>query len=501
MIKNINLTDTEEKKKKKLKFRWLFQRIEIILKRIKCNWKTIVLKIISLIIFAIGLIAFNTNLDKIKILKKISLPFQFKLPNNLFGISINLMYIIIYLLSIGLFITIAKLVLKQFKYEEYNEKVEIIFTPTTKEETKTIIAPETIVSYPSPFEKDVEIIEFFANSTEKEDWNKKENIIKNYFGYVKGIREEKDKILLYISKKDPLHPDPIYWDNTHLIHNKEFKLVVGKNCFGEDEILNLSINAHTKIAATTGAGKTYLQKNIALQVLLLGELLFVVDLKGIDYKENWENARNCIVVKNIDSFLKVLKKLEQLHDWRTEKLEKEKNNIDTIDKYNQKKNVIDRWSRVVLIIEEACDVLIEKEEIKNLSETEKERYHEIVRILSKLGRKSRATGIYLFINSQRLSANNIPSQLNSCLENVLCGKANSNLSNIVLGNDLADTLIPKDTQGFFINQDGVLIQGYLFNEEELLLPLQSKRKCNADTEDNFDNEIDNMIFWKHKENL
>ena len=60
----------------------------------------------------------------------------------------------------------------------------------------------------------------------------------------------------------------------------------------------------------------------------------------------------------------------------------------------------------------------------------------------------------------------VPGQIKNNLDGRICGKADNVLSQIILDNTDAADRIPKDSQGLFLNQDGILFRGYLFDNEE-----------------------------------
>ena len=49
----------------------------------------------------------------------------------------------------------------------------------------------------------------------------------------------------------------------------------------------------------------------------------------------------------------------------------------------------------------------------------------------------------------------------------VCGRADNILSQIILDNTEAADKIPKESQGLFVTHDGVVFQGYLFDENNV----------------------------------
>lgn len=101
------------------------------------------------------------------------------------------------------------------------------------------------------------------------------------------------------------------------------------------------------------------------------------------------------------------------------------------------------------------------------SKEDKEMLGQIENKLATLARLGRAFGIHLILATQRPDANVIPGQIKSNMDFRVCGRADSILSGIILGNSDADEQIPKDAGGRFITEDGTVFQDYLLNEGRL----------------------------------
>ena len=87
--------------------------------------------------------------------------------------------------------------------------------------------------------------------------------------------------------------------------------------------------------------------------------------------------------------------------------------------------------------------------------------------LSTIARQGRAFGIHLILATQRPDATIIPGQIRNNMDFRVCGRADSVLSQIILDNTSAAEQIPKDARGRFITGDGIVFQGYLFDEGQL----------------------------------
>ena len=112
----------------------------------------------------------------------------------------------------------------------------------------------------------------------------------------------------------------------------------------------------------------------------------------------------------------------------------------------------------------ACDEVAEMLGRTGWSKEDKDTLAKIENRLVTLARLGRAFGIHLILAIQRPDTNVVPGQTKSNLDFWVCGRADSILSGIILGNGSAAEQIPKDARGRFITGDGTVFQGYLFDE-------------------------------------
>lgn len=80
-------------------------------------------------------------------------------------------------------------------------------------------------------------------------------------------------------------------------------------------------------------------------------------------------------------------------------------------------------------------------------------------MLATLARLGRAFGIHLVMATQRPDANIVSGQIKNNIAYRVCGRADNNLSMIVLDNTDA-ARINKEYIGRFIDQDGTEFQGF-----------------------------------------
>lgn len=85
--------------------------------------------------------------------------------------------------------------------------------------------------------------------------------------------------------------------------------------------------------------------------------------------------------------------------------------------------------------------------------------------MTTLVRLGRAVGIHLLIATQVPDVSSVPTTIRANLDMRVCGKADSILSTMVLGNGRADELIPKDARGRFVVANGaepVVFQAFYY---------------------------------------
>ena len=74
----------------------------------------------------------------------------------------------------------------------------------------------------------------------------------------------------------------------------------------------------------------------------------------------------------------------------------------------------------------------------------------------------------LMIYAQRPDANILPGQIKNNMNIRICGRADTTLSTIIIGDGRAAEQIPHDAKGRFIMEDGTVFQAYYFNEDKIL---------------------------------
>ena len=275
----------------------------------------------------------------------------------------------------------------------------------------------------------------------------------------------KQHILLHLAPGNAKLPEKIYLP---LLKAYLPKILIGESLDGP-VIVDLNKQPHLMVAGSTGSGKTTLIKSIIMQLLARDDNrnplcdVFLIDLKGgLDYHPDWR-GNLCSFSSNPEDALSLLshvvQELEQRKILFAMVSEQQGKSCSSLDDYNHSvpDNKLRRIAVVVDEIAELTDTTGMDKEYKELSKA-------IVGNLSTIARLGRAFGINLFIGTQRPDANAIPGQIKNNIDVRICGKADNTLSMIILDNTDAATLIPKDSQGLFLNQDGILFRGYLLNK-------------------------------------
>ena len=368
-----------------------------------------------------------------------------------------------------------------------------------------MIYPSYITKFPNPYNKKNEtIFMYYYNSFEFKDLFEKKNLIQHQFDglYFKGLKNYgSNKVLINMSKVPVDKYKPIYWNNKYMIKKSGApKIVIGVDTFCKPVIWDLGKINSAKIGGATGSGKTYLQKLILIQSLYLGMEVYIYDGKRVDYEGDWKKTKNCYIVNTFEGFCSMIKTIYERHNSRLGKI---RYPFDTIDKYNSFHDGIP-MKHIMLVIEEAVDIF--GLNTKNMTKEEKKEYEDMLYMLEQLARKSRATGIHICLNSQRLSADVVPPQINSNLKFKLCGTADDILSKVMIENTDAHDLLPDDSQGLFVDGNHNVIQAYYMkNEQELLKPLRKEIEKEIDYDKAFiektqENESNNPDYYLRRNN-
>lgn len=132
-----------------------------------------------------------------------------------------------------------------------------------------------------------------------------------------------------------------------------------------------------------------------------------------------------------------------------------------ITEYREKSG--DYMQRIVF----ACDEVAELLDKTGADKARKELLAQIEARLALIARQGRAFGIHLILATQRPDANILPGQIKNNMNIRICGRADTTLSTIIIGDGRAAEQIPHDAQGRFLMEDGTVFQAYYFNDDTI----------------------------------
>lgn len=245
----------------------------------------------------------------------------------------------------------------------------------------------------------------------------------------------------------------IYWSSEE-DSTDDSNITIGKSIFSKVKV-DLNYYPHILIGGSTGSGKTWLLKLILMQCINKDYEIIISDFKGgVDYPSIWQ--RNCSFATTLSDVTSQLKSI-------CTRLESRKNlfsqfGYGNIDIYNQSER--NPLTHIIF----ACDELAELLDTTGLSTKEKAPIKEIEKYISTIARLGRAFGIHLILATQRPDANILSGQIKNNISYKICGRADQILSQIILDSTDAYINIPSDSQGLFINQDGILFKSFIFDE-------------------------------------
>lgn len=263
-------------------------------------------------------------------------------------------------------------------------------------------------------------------------------------------------VCVYSAPAESDFPALLSWKDQFLSPDS-FVLVLGESLMGPVTV-NLANIPHILLGGSTGSGKSVLLKLLLMQALHKGAEVYIADFKGgVDFPKVWR--WKCHMCFTEDELLYTLGQLTAVLEYRKKRLEETE--CKDLDAYNEATG--DNLPRLVF----ACDEVAEVLDRTGRSKEDKERLGQIENRLATLARLGRAFGIHLILATQRPDANILPGQIKNNMDFRVCGRADSVLSQIILDNTSAAEQIPKDARGRFITGDGIVFQGYLFDEGAL----------------------------------
>lgn len=318
----------------------------------------------------------------------------------------------------------------------------------------------TLLSNRKPKKQNLNIMEFDCVGIPLAEWEQKQAELQTALnGTIARIEQGKNlrRTILYVIPNKAKKTEKLFWDDTYL-YNDSSTLVLGKGILN-NETVNLNKTPHILLGGSTGSGKSVLLKILLLQCIKKNVQVHIADFKGgVDYSSTWK--KQCNMIFDSEKLLTLLENIVATLEQR--KVIFRDAGCPNIDSYNALQSNCEQIQRIIL----ACDEVAEILDKTGLEKAEKERIGKIESCLSILARQGRAFGIHIILATQRPDANILTGQIKANLDMRICGKADKILSQIVLDNSDAAEKIPKDAQGQFITNTGILFQGYMLDESK-----------------------------------
>lgn len=318
-------------------------------------------------------------------------------------------------------------------------------------------SPLLLRKYTISGEANTTVMEFDMNGIPLPKWQDEQERIETALDvYITKMKQgdNKRRIQLYTVAGDAGLPNIIHWKNEYL-SKEDFELVLGYS-FGEKVKVNLSKVPHLLIGGSTGSGKSVLLKSLLMQCMKKDANVYISDFKGgVDFAPIWH--KKCTFITQEADLLDTLTTI--VCELENRKFLLKDGGCANIVEYN---NVYGTSLKRIIF---ACDEVAELLDKTGLSKEKKELISKIELNLSTIARQGRAFGIHLMLATQRPDANILSGQIKNNLDYRVCGRADNILSMIILDNTNAADKIPKDSQGLFLNHEGTVFRGYLFDEK------------------------------------
>lgn len=254
-------------------------------------------------------------------------------------------------------------------------------------------------------------------------------------------------------------PANILWKDKY-ISLDDGVLVIGEDMLGQISF-NLNKTPHVLIAGETGGGKSVLLREMLWQFIAKGGKPYMFDFKGgVEFGIEYENYGE--VVTEREHALELLDLLVEENKIRLKKFRAKR--AKNLAQYNKKTG--ENLSRIGVF----CDEIGEMLDKQGATGEEKEFIQQLNGRLSTLARLARATGINLFLGTQRPDATVIHGQIKNNLTVRLCARLGDKpASEIVIGSTAAFYL--PDIKGRFLFRCGVdtkEFQAYNFDDDTML---------------------------------
>lgn len=335
-------------------------------------------------------------------------------------------------------------------YMEYTDNLQRIGFCNSAGESPILLSAEN-----TPGDEDTKELTFDCCGLPLSEWeNDKEKLSSGLNLHIIAIDQVNNnrQIRLRVIPADHQIPTRIRWKPEYL-SNSDFDIVLGESIIGKVTV-DLNTLPHMLIGGSTGSGKTILLRSILLQCIAKNAEVIIADFKGIDFHRVWRT--HCEIITEAEPFISKLN--DVLCELSARKKLFAEHDVADIREYNSSGAKLDR-----IVI--ACDEVSELLDKTGASREAKEQIAKIESALSTIARQGRAFGIHLVLATQRPDANIISGQIKNNIDCRICGRADNVLSQIVLDNTDAADLIPKNTTGRFLKNDGTIFQGYFVDDD------------------------------------
>lgn len=310
-------------------------------------------------------------------------------------------------------------------------------------------------------EKNKNCATFKSKGISSENWEENTALLENVLNITISritLRNNQDEISIYYTKGIFDYSRTREMNDSLMLCEEYFdEIVLGENGEG---IISMSFRdiPHMLIGGSSGSGKTKLVKLILHQCMYMNYEIYLVDFKwGVDFSNYFK--KGCHFIKDINSLLECL---SQIHKTMIERLILlDEAGYSNIDEFNSDIfSDCDDMRRIILVIDEFADILGNK----SVSKDKKIILEQIEDMLTEISRKGRAAGVHMIVSTQRPDAVVLPSAIKSNFTYRIAGECDDNLSRIILDNGNANSMIPKDTKGVFLDSNGRLFKGFLLVE-------------------------------------
>ncbi len=301
-----------------------------------------------------------------------------------------------------------------------------------------------------------EILVFQSDGLPIEKWRESKDLLQTVFNAtVAYIRPGHDHrtVRVKIVPSSTSFADVVPWNDSYMDQEDEARIVLGEDIAGETVSTQLDRSPMLLLAGSTGSGKTRLALLILRQLILHHAHVAVIDFKGLDFGGLASQGAEIMTTQAdiLDYLRTMLTELQaRLERWRAV-------GATSFPDYIEKSGDT-AIGRYVLLIDE-CAMLTDY----GTSKEAKAFSAEVIDALAAIARTGRAVGIHLIISTQRPDMNAVPGSIKSNLDVRIVGKCDTTLSTMVLGDGRAAALIPPDSQGRFVLNNGyedIVFQAY-----------------------------------------